>query len=55
MMFQYAASLEQGFDAAFVKFVSLRWVKRDSAKPGRGDIESWSLHALAVERGAERA
>jgi renalase len=47
MMLQYPAPLALGFDAAFVNRGALRWVARDSAKPGRGGGESWLLHASA--------
>lgn len=48
MMLQYPAPLALGFDAAFVNRGGLRWVARDSAKPGRGGSgESWLLHASA--------
>ena len=47
MMLQYAAPLNLGFDAAFVNRGSLRWVARDSAKPGRTGSECWLLHASA--------
>ena len=48
MMLQYPAPLALGFDAAFVNRGALRWVARDSAKPGRGGSESWLLHANAA-------
>lgn len=47
MMLQYPAPLALGFDAAFVNRGALRWVARDSSKPGRGGGESWLLHASA--------
>ncbi len=47
MMLQYPAPLALGFDAAFVNCGPLRWVARDSSKPGRSGIESWVLHASA--------
>ena len=47
MMLQYAAPLALGFDAAFVNDGPLRWVARDSSKPGRVGCESWILHASA--------
>ena len=47
MMLQYPAPLTLGFDAAFVNGGALRWVARDSSKPGRGGRESWVLHASA--------
>ncbi|NLY27267.1 MAG: NAD(P)-binding protein [Alcaligenaceae bacterium] len=36
---------DPGFDAAFVNEGALRWVARDSAKPGRPATETWVLHA----------
>jgi renalase len=47
MMLQYAAPLALSFEAAFVNHGALRWVARDSAKPGRAGSESWLLHASA--------
>ncbi len=47
MMLQYDAPLQLGFQAAFVNRGPLRWVARDSAKPGREGCESWLLHASA--------
>ncbi len=47
MLLQYPAPVALGFDAAFVNCGPLRWVARDSSKPGRGGIESWVLHASA--------
>lgn len=47
MMLQYPAPLALGFDAAFVNQGPLRWIARDSAKPGRDGGESWVLHASA--------
>jgi renalase len=41
------ASLALPFDAAFVNRGPLRWVARDSSKPGRPDGERWVLHASA--------
>lgn len=34
-----------GFDAAFANEGPLRWVARDSGKPGRPDTETWVIHA----------
>lgn len=47
MMLQYDAPLPLAFDAAFVHQGPLRWVARDSSKPGRVGAESWLLHASA--------
>ncbi len=45
LMLNYAAPLELGFEAAFVNQGPLRWVARNSSKPGRSGAESWLLHA----------
>ena len=47
MMLQFGAPLALGFEAAFVNRGPLRWVARDSSKPGRAGSESWILHASA--------
>ncbi|MCV2367079.1 NAD(P)/FAD-dependent oxidoreductase [Roseateles oligotrophus] len=47
LMLNYCAPLELGFDAAFVNQGPLRWVARNSSKPGRSGAESWLLHAQA--------
>ena len=47
MMLQYASPLALGFEAAFVNRGPLRWVARDSSKPGRAGSESWIVHASA--------
>jgi renalase len=46
-MVSCAASLGLPFDAAFVNAGPLRWVARDSSKPGRPGGERWVLHANA--------
>lgn len=48
LMLDYDAPLALGFDAAFVNHGPLRWVARDSSKPGRAGRESWLLHASAA-------
>ncbi|MES2900475.1 MAG: FAD-dependent oxidoreductase [Pseudomonadota bacterium] len=45
MMLRYDAPLALGFDAAFVQQGPLRWIARDSSKPGRSGPETWLLHA----------
>ena len=45
LMLRYDAPLDLHFDAAFVNHGPLRWVARDSHKPGRGPGETWLLHA----------
>jgi renalase len=47
LMLSYSAPLDLGFDAGFVNQGPLRWVARDSSKPGRLGRESWLLHAQA--------
>ena len=48
LMLDYATPLALGFEAAFVNHGPLRWVARDSSKPGRAGRESWLLHASAA-------
>lgn len=45
LMLRYAAPIDLPFDAAFVNRGPLRWVARDSSKPGRPAGETWLLHA----------
>ncbi len=47
LMLQYDAPLPLPFDAAFVNQGPLRWMARNSSKPGRSGAESWLLHAEA--------
>lgn len=47
LMLQYDAPLPQPFDAAFVNQGPLRWIARNSSKPGRTGAECWLLHAEA--------
>ncbi|MDT9002386.1 NAD(P)-binding protein [Paucibacter sp. APW11] len=47
LMLQYREPLELPFDAAFVNRGPLRWIARNSSKPGRGGAETWLLHAEA--------
>lgn len=47
LMLRYDAPVALDFDAAFVNRGPLRWVARDSSKPGRGGRETWLLHATA--------
>lgn len=46
-MLQFSTPLALPFVAAFVNTGPLRWVARDSSKPGRPDGETWILHASA--------
>ena len=48
LMLRFAAPLALPFDAAFVNYGPLRWIARDSSKPGRGGTETWLLHANAA-------
>ena len=54
MMLRFSARLELGFDAAFVNCEPLRWIARDSSKPGRSGAETWVLQASAVWSEAHR-
>jgi renalase len=47
LMLRFARPLELPFDAAFVNQGPLRWIARDSSKPGRSGAETWLLHASA--------
>lgn len=47
LMLRFAKPLELPFDAAFVNQGPLRWIARDSSKPGRSGTETWLLHASA--------
>ncbi len=47
LMLEYAQVLDLPFDAAFVNEGPLRWIARNSSKPGRSGAESWLLHAEA--------
>lgn len=44
-MLRYDAPLPLPFDGAFVNEGPLRWVARNTAKPGRTGHEAWVLHA----------
>ena len=48
LMLRFEKPLELPFDAAFVNQGPLRWIARDSSKPGRNGAETWLLHANAV-------
>ncbi len=48
LMLRYAEPLALPFDAAFVNSGPLRWVARDSSKPGRHAPDTWLLHAGAA-------
>jgi len=48
LMLRYAEPLALPFDAAFVNSGPLRWIARDSSKPGRHAPDTWLLHAGAA-------
>ena len=45
LMLRFAAPVTLPFDAAFIHDGPLRWVARDSSKPGRTGAESWVVQA----------
>lgn len=45
VMLRYSAPVVMPWDGAFVNAGPLRWVARDSSKPGRTGQETWLLHA----------
>ena len=47
LMLRYDSRPALPFDAAFVNQGPLRWLARDSSKPGRQGKETWLLHATA--------
>ena len=47
LMLRFDAPVELAFDAAFVNAGPLRWIARNSSKPGRSGAETWLLHAQA--------
>ncbi|HRD89185.1 MAG: FAD-dependent oxidoreductase [Candidatus Accumulibacter sp.] len=47
LMLRFATPVDLPFDAAFVNQGPLRWIARNSSKPGRSGEESWLLHACA--------
>lgn len=48
LMLHYSQKLDLEFDAAFVNTGPLRWIARDSSKPGRTQYETWVLQASAA-------
>lgn len=48
LMVRFDAPLDLDFDAAFVNDGPLRWIARDTSKPGRAGMETWTLHASAA-------
>ncbi|MDY7577831.1 NAD(P)-binding protein [Herbaspirillum sp. RTI4] len=47
LMLRFDEPIGLPFDAAFVNQGPLRWVARDTSKPGRSGKETWLLHATA--------
>lgn len=47
LMLHFDAPIDPGYDALFVNTGQLRWVSRNSSKPGRAGAETWLLHATA--------
>jgi hypothetical protein len=47
LMLRYAAPLALPFDAAVVNSGPLRWIARDTSKPGRSGADTWLLQASA--------
>lgn len=45
VMLRYARPVAMPWDGAFINTGPLRWVARDSSKPGRSGQETWLLHA----------
>lgn len=45
VMLRFAAPVTLPWDGAFINAGPLRWVARDSSKPGRTGQETWLLHA----------
>ena len=45
VMLRYSAPVVMPWDGAFVNAGPLRWMARDSSKPGRTGQETWLLHA----------
>lgn len=45
LMARFDAPLALDFDAAFINHGPLRWIARDTSKPGRAGMETWTLHA----------
>ena len=47
VMLRYASPVALPWEGAFINTGPLRWVARDSSKPGRTGSETWLLHASA--------
>ena len=48
LMLRFDAPVTMPWDGAFINAGPLRWVVRDSSKPGRSGAEIWLLHASAA-------
>lgn len=47
VVLHFDTPVDPGYDALFVNVGPLRWVARNSSKPGRQSAETWLLHATA--------
>ncbi|PPT96844.1 NAD(P)/FAD-dependent oxidoreductase [Xanthomonas arboricola] len=47
VVLRFDRPVDPGYEALFVNAGPLRWVARDSSKPGRQGVETWLLHATA--------
>jgi len=47
VMLAFEAAIRVAWDGANVSGGALSWIARNASKPGRGDAESWVLHASA--------
>ena len=45
VMVRCSSQVSLAFDGAFINAGPLRWVARDSSKPGRSGVDTWLLHA----------
>lgn len=45
VMAVFEHAIDPGFDGAKIEAGALAWVARNASKPGRGDLETWVLHA----------
>lgn len=52
LMLRFDAPVAMPWEGAFINAGPLRWVARDSSKPGRSGTETWLLHASAEWTGA---
>lgn len=47
VVLRFDLAVDPGYDALFVNAGPVRWVARNSSKPGRAGVETWLLHATA--------